>query len=110
MPAARFEPVRAAENSPSHARTRRLRSWFGTGLGSDSRCGRGRVETQVERQLPGTAGARESVSSATVPACHRFPRQKDVDCFQEYETPGEYLDVLKIMALNYRTDAGEYQP
>ena len=107
MPATSFEPVPTAENSPSHARTRRLRSWSGTGLGPDNRCGR--VETQVVRQFLGTAGARESVSSAAVPACYRFPRQKDVDCFQAYEVPGECLDVLKIMVLNYHTDAGECQ-
>ena len=36
-----------------------------------------------------------------------FPRKKDVNCFQAHESPGECFDVLKIMALNYRIEAGE---
>ena len=95
--------------SPSHARTRCLRSWSRTGLGSDRRWDRSRVETQVVRPFLGTAGVRESVSSAAVPACHWFPKQKDVDCFQAYEAPCECLNVLNVMALNYRTEAGEYK-
>ncbi len=78
--------------------------------GSDSRCGRVRVETPVVRQFLGTAGARESRPSAVVPACHRFPRRKDVDSFQAYEDLWKCLDVLNIMALNDLKKLSEYKP
>ena len=62
------------------------------------------------RQFVGTAGARETVSSVAVPACLRFSKQKDVDCFQAYEAPCRCLDVLNFVALNDLRKAGKLKP